>query len=44
MSTDQQPYYQNPGAATHPPANNYYLQQNNGMEPRTHHLDPSFKT
>ena len=34
MSTDPQPYYANPGAATHPQPNNYYIQQNNAMDPR----------
>jgi hypothetical protein len=32
MSTDPQ-YYSNTGAATHPPTNNYYI-QNNGMDSR----------
>ena len=34
MSTDQQSYYTNSGAASHPAPNNYYLPPNNGMDPR----------
>ncbi len=33
MSTDPQTYYQNPGGASHQPANAYYI-QNTGMDPR----------
>lgn len=34
MSTDQQSYYANSGAASHPAPNSYYLTPNNGMDPR----------